>query len=368
MARNNQDNKNASAAENKQGQSQRSQQRQEPQQKPRQKSSLFGFSSLLGVAAVASYLLINVLQQSGNENQRVRRAIIPNNCVGYQCQGITGQVAARDLRKRGEGHPLDCAVSGGAVVPSADLDDVPGWSLQNTRLVDLSPIGRGFVWFPIAGLTGFFRETGANSAPFVLNFERDQYSASIRVCDPGVNPILVQGITTGGKVVAQTRFEGCPTCNLDGGKGRWVCYDVSVRSVSGFRSLKVFQPNPIYLVEDNFGIQNATVSCSSSFTCSSRGFTYLTPRTFPEAREACASLGLELALLTNTNFMDATSGAFDCVGPNTQSWVRGWFVEYNQCLALATGSAAPGGSVNWPGNCENLRLPVMCQPRTGNYA
>lgn len=86
-----------------------------------------------------------------------------------------------------------------------------------------------------------------------------------------------------------------------------------------------------------------------------------TPVPFHEAEGVCRSLGKQLADLNIYNFLDATTLAFQCAGPFSMVWMKSyWKNTYNNsCLALHTGSAAPGGSINIA-DCH-ARLPVLCQ-------
>lgn len=93
------------------------------------------------------------------------------------------------------------------------------------------------------------------------------------------------------------------------------------------------------------------------------GFTIIsTPVPFFAAAKACRSFGLRLADINIENFMDATNLAFQCSGAFSQTWVKSyWGNTYGgSCLAVSTGNAAPGGSINVPQSCE-VTLPVLCQ-------
>lgn len=81
-----------------------------------------------------------------------------------------------------------------------------------------------------------------------------------------------------------------------------------------------------------------------------------------QAESVCRSLGMHLAHIDINNFLDATTLAFKCSGPNSQTWIDEWNGDdyRGACLVLSTGSAAPGGAINEP-SCCSVRLPVMCQ-------
>lgn len=83
---------------------------------------------------------------------------------------------------------------------------------------------------------------------------------------------------------------------------------------------------------------------------------------FCQAEAACRSLGLQLANLTNDNFLHATSVAFQASGAFSQTWIKSWYGDSygDSCLVLSTGATAPGGAINVP-NCCEVGLPVLCQ-------
>jgi len=83
-----------------------------------------------------------------------------------------------------------------------------------------------------------------------------------------------------------------------------------------------------------------------------------------QAEGVCQSLGMHLANIDINNFLDATTLAFQCAGPNSQSWVDDWNGDKYQgsCLVMSTGSAAPGGTINVP-ECCSTHLPVICQKK-----
>ena len=83
-----------------------------------------------------------------------------------------------------------------------------------------------------------------------------------------------------------------------------------------------------------------------------------------QADSVCRSLGMHLAHIDISNFMDATTLAFQCSGAFSQTWVDDWNGDdyAGTCLVLSTGGAAPGGAINVP-SCCSTRLPVMCQKK-----
>lgn len=82
-----------------------------------------------------------------------------------------------------------------------------------------------------------------------------------------------------------------------------------------------------------------------------------------QAEAACATIGLRMARIDITNFMDATMAAFKCSGPFSQTWVKSWNGDDygDKGLVMSTGSAAPGGSINEVLDGEFGRN-VMCEP------
>ncbi len=87
-----------------------------------------------------------------------------------------------------------------------------------------------------------------------------------------------------------------------------------------------------------------------------------TPKPFASAEATCQSIGQSLANITTYNFDDATRLVFGCVGAFSKAFVRSYWANTYQdsCLALYTGSAAPGGSLSVPASCTDP-LPLICQ-------
>jgi len=81
-----------------------------------------------------------------------------------------------------------------------------------------------------------------------------------------------------------------------------------------------------------------------------------------QAEEVCRSLGMHLANIDINNFLESTTLAYRCSGPDSQSWIDDWNGDEYQgtCIALATGNTAPGGAIVRP-SCCSARLPVICQ-------
>lgn len=80
----------------------------------------------------------------------------------------------------------------------------------------------------------------------------------------------------------------------------------------------------------------------------------------------CKVSGLTPADINIFNFDYANELAFACSGPFSATFVGSyWKNTYaGACLALYTGNAAPGGSINVPVNrddCSLVQLPIMCQ-------
>ncbi len=96
---------------------------------------------------------------------------------------------------------------------------------------------------------------------------------------------------------------------------------------------------------------------------SASGLTVIqSPSPFIGAADMCQSIGKELANITVYNFNAATQLVFDCVGPSRHAFIRSyWGNTYqNSCLALYSGSAAPGGAVSVPADCFEAS-PAICQ-------
>jgi hypothetical protein len=86
---------------------------------------------------------------------------------------------------------------------------------------------------------------------------------------------------------------------------------------------------------------------------------------FVQAECACNQLGLKLADLNITNFLDASSELWQALGARKHAWIRSWngdVYEEEDCLALWTGSTGPNGAIAVPQSCEQ-RKPVLCQKK-----
>jgi hypothetical protein len=83
---------------------------------------------------------------------------------------------------------------------------------------------------------------------------------------------------------------------------------------------------------------------------------------FFKAECACREKGGVLAALDGFNFVNATNVQFNCIGPNSYSWIKSWNTDNygHSCLALFTGSTPGGGAVAVPISCNN-RVSVLCQ-------
>lgn len=82
-----------------------------------------------------------------------------------------------------------------------------------------------------------------------------------------------------------------------------------------------------------------------------------------EAAEACHKMGMKLAEVTISNWESATKAMFEGIGPNEHGWVASWNGDsYKQaeCIAMFTGSRAPGGSINIPPFCRAPKQ-ALCQ-------
>jgi hypothetical protein len=90
-----------------------------------------------------------------------------------------------------------------------------------------------------------------------------------------------------------------------------------------------------------------------------------TPVSYCNAESACEAFGMKLADVDVYNFNDATKVVFGCAGAFGSAYIKSyWGDNYqNSCLALYTGSAAPGGAVSTPVSC-NKTMPVLCQGAT----
>jgi len=66
-------------------------------------------------------------------------------------------------------------------------------------------------------------------------------------------------------------------------------------------------------------------------------------------------------MIKNSSFMKATQLLFDCIGEFQHAWVAGWNGDSYKgaCMAMFTGNAAPGGSINEV-ECKEP-VPVICQ-------
>ncbi len=87
-----------------------------------------------------------------------------------------------------------------------------------------------------------------------------------------------------------------------------------------------------------------------------------------QAEHVCKSMGLHLAHIDITNFMDSTDVAYQCNGANKQAWIDDWNGDKysGNCLVLSTGNQAPGGAINVP-SCCSVRLPVICQKKPSHH-
>lgn len=90
-----------------------------------------------------------------------------------------------------------------------------------------------------------------------------------------------------------------------------------------------------------------------------------TPVPYHKAEAACRAFGMKLADVDVYNFNDATKVIFGCAGAFGKAYIKSyWGNNYqDSCLAVYTGSAAPGGAVSTPVNCKTA-LPVLCQGAT----
>ena len=84
---------------------------------------------------------------------------------------------------------------------------------------------------------------------------------------------------------------------------------------------------------------------------------------FGQAENECIIRGLDLAAITITNFLDATSTLFNCAGAHKHAWVASWNGDdYRDVgIAMYSGAATPGGSINVPYTGDD-HVAVLCQP------
>lgn len=99
--------------------------------------------------------------------------------------------------------------------------------------------------------------------------------------------------------------------------------------------------------------------------CTTRigNYTMMTrPVPWLQAQAACARFGLQLAAVTTPSFLAATQVAFGCSGAFSESYVGSWDGNAygGRPLVLATGSAAPGGTIVEVADGEVPRN-VLCQ-------
>ena len=92
-----------------------------------------------------------------------------------------------------------------------------------------------------------------------------------------------------------------------------------------------------------------------------------TPVPFCEAEAACRAFGMKLADVDVYNFNAATQVVFGCGGQFASAYIKSYWgnTYHDSCLALYTGSAAPGGSISTPVNCDK-HMPVLCQGKTSS--
>lgn len=89
------------------------------------------------------------------------------------------------------------------------------------------------------------------------------------------------------------------------------------------------------------------------------------PTPFASANNACESFGMKLAEVDVYNLNDATKVIFGCAGQFGSAYIKSYWGETYQskCLALYTGSYAPGGTISSPMDCSTP-MPVLCQGQT----
>lgn len=86
---------------------------------------------------------------------------------------------------------------------------------------------------------------------------------------------------------------------------------------------------------------------------------------YSSAEHACRAHGMELADVDVYNFNDATKVVFGCGGAFSSAYIKSYWGNsyHHSCLALYTGSAAPGGAISTPVSCHE-KMPVLCQGKT----
>lgn len=90
---------------------------------------------------------------------------------------------------------------------------------------------------------------------------------------------------------------------------------------------------------------------------------------YVQAECACNQLGLKLADLNITNFLDASNELWQTLGARKHAWIHSWngdVYEEDDCLALWTGSTGPNGAIAVPQSCEQ-RKPVLCQRKPRHH-
>lgn len=108
---------------------------------------------------------------------------------------------------------------------------------------------------------------------------------------------------------------------------------------------------------------NASSTClSATCTGGSSQFVYVpTDMTFGNAEAACSIRGLQLASMSNANFLDGTSTLFNCGGAYSQAWVHDWYGNSYEGtpLTLDAGAAPLGGAITVP--AAATQTAAMCQ-------
>ncbi|PJF16620.1 hypothetical protein PSACC_03634 [Paramicrosporidium saccamoebae] len=96
--------------------------------------------------------------------------------------------------------------------------------------------------------------------------------------------------------------------------------------------------------------------------CCGSGEFFIVPSAVPReaAGPLCAANGGELAKLTSADMEKASVVAFQCSGPNSESWIEEYEVKPpgGACLVISTGSAAPGAAINVPNDCQKHLFPL----------